>query len=319
MDYDIAIIGAGPTGLSFALSLKASGLNVVVMDKQPKASLAAPEYDGREIALTHLSKQTMQAHGSWQAIAPEAIAKINAAKVMDGTSPYTLNFDLPPAANRPLGYLVSNHTIRKAIFETFIAKQAATLLDNTRVETVNTDQAGATIHLSSGETIHAKLLVAADTRFSKTRSQMGIATDERDYGRTAILCKIKHSQPHQQTAYECFLYGGTIATLPLNDQVSGIVITVDNLLLDYWLTLSDAALSAEINTRLHRRLGDIQLLGKRYHYPLKGVHAKQFYTNRFALIGDAAVGMHPVTAQVFNLGLSWQTLLAYEITWANTA
>lgn len=319
MDYDIAIIGAGPTGLSFALSLKASGLNVVVIDKQPKATLAAPEYDGREIALTHLSKQTMQSHGSWQALDPDAISEIQNAKVMDGTSPYTLNFDQPPTANRPLGYLVSNHLIRKAIFETFDTQQAATLMDNAMVETVKTDQERATIKLSDGKTIRAQLMVASDTRFSKTRAQMGIATDERDYGRTAILCKIAHDQPHEQTAYECFLYGGTIATLPLNHQVSGIVITVDNMLLDHWLTMSDAALTTEINKRLNQRLGNISLVGKRYHYPLKGVHAKQFYANRFALIGDAAVGMHPVTAQGFNLGLSGQTILANEIAWTHAA
>jgi 2-polyprenyl-6-methoxyphenol hydroxylase-like FAD-dependent oxidoreductase len=34
-----------------------------------------------------------------------------------------------------------------------------------------------------------------------------------------------------------------------------------------------------------------------------GVHANRFYANRSAVIGDAAVGMHPVTAHGFNLGL----------------
>lgn len=319
MDYDIAIIGAGPTGLSFALSLKASGLNVVVIDKQPKTTLAAPEYDGREIALTHLSKQTMQAHGSWQALDRQAISVIKRARVLDGASPYTLNFDTPPKANRPLGYLVSNHLVRKAIYETFNAQKAATFLDETVVESVSTDQGCATVRLNNGKTIRAQLIVASDTRFSKTRAQMGIATDECDYGRTAILCNIAHDKPHDQTAYECFLYGGTIATLPLNDQKSGIVITVDNILLNHWLNMPEAELCAEINNRLNHRLGNISLVGKRYHYPLKGVHAKQFYANRFALIGDAAVGMHPVTAQGFNLGLSGQTILANEICLANAA
>lgn len=319
MDYDIAIIGAGPTGLSFALSLKASGLKVVVIDKQAKTTLSAPEYDGREVALTHLSKQTMQAHGSWQALDRESISEIKKAKVTDGTSPYTLDFDQPPKSDRPLGYLVSNHQLRQAIYETFVKQQAATLLDNTLVSSVSTDHEGASIKLNNGKTLRTKLIVASDTRFSKTRAQMGIATDERDYGRTAILCKVTHDQPHHQTAYECFSYGGTIATLPLNHQTSGIVITIDNLLLDHWLTMSDAALTIEINKRLNQRLGNIQLTGKRYHYPLKGVHAKAFYTNRFALIGDAAVGMHPVTAQGFNLGLSGQTILANEITWAHAS
>ena len=39
----------------------------------------------------------------------------------------------------------------------------------------------------------------------------------------------------------------------------------------------------------------------------------RFVAQRFALIGDAAVGMHPVTAHGFNLGLSGADILARQI------
>ena len=39
-------------------------------------------------------------------------------------------------------------------------------------------------------------------------------------------------------------------------------------------------------------------------------HASYFHANRFALIGDASVGMHPVTAHGFNLGLRGSETLA---------
>ena len=38
------------------------------------------------------------------------------------------------------------------------------------------------------------------------------------------------------------------------------------------------------------------------------------FVRRFALVGDAAVGMHPVTAHGYNLGLSGAEILAREIT-----
>jgi len=53
----------------------------------------------------------------------------------------------------------------------------------------------------------------------------------------------------------------------------------------------------------------MQLVSERYAYPLVGVHANKFVKPRFALIGDAAVGMHPVTAHGFNLGLRGQDTL----------
>ena len=57
----------------------------------------------------------------------------------------------------------------------------------------------------------------------------------------------------------------------------------------------------------------MELVGKRYMYSLVGVFADRFISHRFALIGDAAVGMHPVTAHGFNLGLRGQDLLSLSI------
>ena len=54
----------------------------------------------------------------------------------------------------------------------------------------------------------------------------------------------------------------------------------------------------------------MRLMGERHSYPLMAVHASSFFANRCALIGDAAVGMHPVTAHGFNLGLRGQATLA---------
>jgi 2-polyprenyl-6-methoxyphenol hydroxylase-like FAD-dependent oxidoreductase len=61
------------------------------------------------------------------------------------------------------------------------------------------------------------------------------------------------------------------------------------------------------------KLGQMKQIGDRHSYPLVGVYAQKFRATRFALIGDAAVGMHPVTAHGFNLGLRGQDLLSLSI------
>jgi len=43
--------------------------------------------------------------------------------------------------------------------------------------------------------------------------------------------------------------------------------------------------------------------GERFAYPLVATYARRFYAPSCVLIGDAAVGMHPVTAHGFNFGL----------------
>ncbi len=313
MNYDIAIIGAGPAGLSFALSLRGSGLNIVIIEKQSADELAAPGIDGRDIALTHLSRSLMQQQGSWQRIDPAQISPIEKAEVLDGDSPYTLSFDTPQDGTDALGFLVSNHLIRKAIYEEFCELDNVTLLDQSMVQQVHSDDDSALIKLASGDDINAQLIVAADTRFSATRRQMGISTDSHDFGRSAILCWMEHEISHQHTAFECFQYGRTLAVLPMPGNKSSIVTTVPSDRAAGILDMSEDDFAREVEARLNGRLGKMKQVSERFHYPLVGVHANRFCARRYALIGDAAVGMHPVTAHGFNLGLSGQDILAREI------
>jgi 2-polyprenyl-6-methoxyphenol hydroxylase-like FAD-dependent oxidoreductase len=53
--------------------------------------------------------------------------------------------------------------------------------------------------------------------------------------------------------------------------------------------------------------------GEKFSYPLFASHADYFHSERFVLVGDASVGMHPVTAHGFNLGLRGQDLLSLSI------
>jgi len=316
MDYDLAIIGAGTAGLSFACSLRNSGLKIAVIEKQSRQLLADPPIDGRDIALTHLSRKLMRQQGSWQRIDSRDISPIQRAEVINGDSPYTLSFDTPSNETDALGFLISNFRVRKAIFEEFDNLENVTLIDDTEVSGVSTDDRGATVTPASGDPIQVSMIVAADTRFSASRRQMGISSDSHDFGRTAIVCWMEHEQNHRQTAFECFHYGRTLAVLPMPGNMSSIVITVATDQAEAILDMERACFNQDIEKHLKGRLGAMKLKGDRYPYPLVGVHANRFFTRRFALIGDAAVGMHPVTAHGFNLGLSGQDLLASEISTA---
>ncbi len=313
MNFDIVIVGGGPAGLSFACSIRHLNLKIAVIEKQSEEELENPAIDGRDIALTHLSRHLMQQHGSWQRIGEEHISPIKQAEVMDGDSDYTLDFKVPEDGTDALGFLIANHFIRKAVFAECDSISHLTLMDQCTVSHVYTDNECATVVLNDGRKVTASLLVAADSRFSTIRRQVGISSDAHDFGRSAIVCEVEHEKSHHNTAFECFHYGRTLAVLPMPEKVSSIVITVPSAQVPSILDMSEHEFCQDIEQRLKGKLGQMQQIGKRYTYPLVGVHANQFYANRVVLIGDAAVGMHPVTAHGFNLGLSGQDLLANEI------
>jgi len=318
LQNSIIIIGAGPAGLSLACSLAKAGLHSIVIEKQSREALADPAYDGREIALTHLSVELLRQLGIWQRIPAPDIGLIKKAQVQDGVSPYSLDFDHQQNNLEALGYLVSNHLIRKAAFTEADELNDIEIITGKAVETVRSNNESATVALSDGTLLHGTLVVAADSRFSETRRKMGIPASMHDFGRVAIVSRMTHAHSNEQTAFECFQYGGTLAILPISEHLSSFVVTATGKQAQTLLALSEDDYRAEIQKRLGSSLGDMTVASERFAYPLVGVHANRFVDQRFALVGDAAVGMHPVTAHGFNLGLRGQDTLTKAIVTAAT-
>jgi len=313
MDYDIVVIGGGPAGLSFACSMAGLSLNVLLVEKSALESISKPKPDGREIALTHHSRKILIKLGVWALIDEAKVSPLKEAKVFDGGSDSLLNFDAKKSAIEALGYLVPNHLIRAALFERVSQAENVTILNELMVDGVSTTNTGAEVSLSNGKTIKSKLVVAADSRFSEIRRKMGIPSVMKDFSKVMITTRMSHEKSHDHIALECFNYGHTLALLPLNGNVSSVVLTVPTDKLDEMLDLDEEKFNEMASTGFDGKLGQMKQIGDRHSYPLVGVYAQKFRATRFALIGDAAVGMHPVTAHGFNLGLRGQDLLSLSI------
>lgn len=311
--FDIAIVGAGPAGLCMAVALADTGLSVAVVDPAPDSVLAEPPFDGREIALTHASKCFLERLGIWALLDPAEISPLRDAWVFDGNDPKPMRISHRDGGADQLGYLVPNHRIRACAFEAFRQLDAGSLFSDRRVTGVERGPEGAGLHLDDGRVLTARLVIAADGRFSSTRRAFGIAARQRDFGRSMLVCRMALEQDHQHVAWEWFGRDQTLALLPLNGTQASVVITLPHAEIQRLERLDPAAFNQEVSARYQRRLGVMQLASQRCVYPLIGVWPDRLVSVGFAAIGDAAVGMHPVTAHGFNLGLLSIEALARRI------
>lgn len=316
---DVVIIGAGPAGLCLAKSLADFGLQVIVLERQSESALSSPAFDGREIALTHHSAELMRDLGLWPHISAEAISPLRDARVFNGSSLFSMDIGHRDTQKTELGYLISNHLIRKAAFEATKSAPAINIRTEVEVTSIKTDTKSAQITLNNGETIQTKLLIGADSRFSEARRAMGIAADMHDFGKTMMVCIMEHPISHEHTAWEWFDYGQTLALLPMNGARSSVVITLSPDEMNLLMKMDEEDFNREVSSRFKHRLGPMHLVSTRHAYPLVTVYSKRLIGPRFALVGDAAVGMHPVTAHGFNFGLKGIATLSAEIKAAITS
>lgn len=313
MDTDIIIVGGGPAGLSFARALEGTGLKTIILERQSREALADPPYDGREIALTHHSVATLADLGAWSLMPPEELSVLKEARVLNGGSPVALTFDTGSHPERALGMLASNHFIRRALFECVEQQGDVELLTETEVTDANASAAGSEVTLADGRILSARLLVAADSRFSFVRERLGIKAEMNPVGKAMLVCRVEHDLDHGHVATEWFGHGQTFAMLPLNGRQSSAVLTLPLEQAKQLESLSDAVLGAELTARYRHRLGAMRIASTRHVYPLVTTFAERFVSPGAALVGDTAVGMHPVTAHGFNLGLASAERLAKEI------
>lgn len=309
----VLVVGAGPAGLCLARALSRRGLRVEIVEQQPRESVATPAPDGREIALTHSSMRILRELGVWQRIPESAVSPLVRARVADGDAARGFEVDASPFGRAALGSLVANSDIRAAAWSVVEGDGNIHVHFGARVASVATGTRLAEVTLEDGRRFDAPLLVAADSRFSSTRRAMGIPVAMHDFGKTMLACRVRLERPHQGVAWEWFGEGQTRALLPLNGPLASAVVTVTGAEAKRLKAMDATAFSQQLRERYRGRFGAMTLEGGVHAYPLVATWAHRFVGRRFALVGDAAVGMHPVTAHGFNLGLASVERLSHAV------
>ncbi|MFG6559404.1 FAD-dependent oxidoreductase [Sulfitobacter sp. 1A15299] len=316
-DHDIAIIGGGLNGPALALALSRAGLRVAVLDAQPAQTFENAAFDGRAYALALTSVRLMEGIGIWPDLADDAQPmleiKVTDGRAGTGPSPMFMHFDHAEIEEGPMGQMVEDRHLRRALLKAAAADPAITMMNDTRVTGQTVTPTGITLTLEGGKSLRARLAVGADGRGSGTAERAGIKRVAWSYGQTALVCVVDHEKPHHGIAHQFFMPPGPLAILPLTGNRSLIVWSEASANAAAINALPDAQYLEVLRPRFGSFLGELSLTGPRYSYPLGLSLAHSMTAPRVALLGDAAHGVHPIAGQGLNAGLRDVAALAEVI------
>jgi len=304
-DCDVLIVGGGLVGSLLANALARLPLKTVLVEARRVDTLESPSFDGRATALANGSQRVLEQLGLWDSIRHEA-EPIRWIHIGERGRFGAARIDAQEEGVAALGYTVENRVLGQALWEPLAAEERFSCLAPAEVVDFAVDADAVTAQVAvAGETrpIRARLMVAADGARSQVREALGVAAHVDDYEQAAIVVNATTAEPPRNRAFERFTPTGPIAVLPLPRERVAIIWTLPAAEAERMAGLGDEEFREALQTAFGWRLGAFQKVGRRDRHPLARVRSDELVRERTVLIGNAAVSLHPVAGQGFNLAL----------------
>lgn len=298
MNTDILIVGAGPTGLALATTLKRAGIDCIIVDR-----LNTGQNTSRAAVIHAHTLEVLDALGVSERLGGEGL-KLARFAIRDRSQALVkLRFDRLPSRFAHLLMLPQDRT--ETILAEALAAAGGTVHRGWTVESLEQvpDGITAVVAFEGGkQTLHARYAVGADGMHSLVRESAGIGFEGTRYEESFVLADVSMRWELGREEVSLFFSPAglvVVAPLPATDRYR-VVATFEDAPEHPGIADVQALLDARGPQSGAAQVTDV-LWSSRFH--LHHRVANRYRNGRFLLVGDAAHVHSPAGGQGMNTGL----------------
>ncbi|MFD9328636.1 FAD-dependent oxidoreductase [Streptomyces sp. NPDC060065] len=289
---EVAVVGAGPAGLALAVTLAASGVDFVVLDK-----LAEGANTSRAAVVHARTLEVLDELGASEELIARGI-QVTRFAVREGSRRLlTVPFEKLPTAH-PYTLMVPQYETESVLLDRLRAL-GGDVHRPYEVASVVQDEDGVTLTMSTGETLRAAYAVGADGMHSTVREAAGIGFTGSAYSESFVLADaVMDWAPGPSEVSLTFGTDGLTVVAPLPGGHYRVVATVDDAPPTPDLAFVQRLLD-------ERAPGQAKVTGIAWSSRFRVHHrvADRYRAGRLFLAGDAAHVHSPAGGQGMNTGI----------------
>jgi 2-polyprenyl-6-methoxyphenol hydroxylase-like FAD-dependent oxidoreductase len=302
----VAVVGAGPIGLTAALELAALEVPTVVLE----AKAALEPIGSRAIVLAHDALAAFSRLGC-EEIPRKGVVLSRARTYLGETELFTIEFPRAPEDELPAFVNLQQTYTEQALLRRAEGSVLIDLRFNSPVIGLRQDRSSVTLELEGGGEVSADYVIAADGAHSAVRKLLGVDFPGKSFNDRFLIADVRADLPGFPRDERRFFFdppsnpGRQILIHPQPDGEWRID----------WQVAPETDVEAErasgkLDARIRALIGEpyelVWLTAYRFHSRL----ASRFRAGRVFLAGDAAHLMAPFGARGMNSGVEDATSLA---------
>ena len=311
---EIGIVGGGLTGAMMAVTLSYCSGSVTLVTQAPPTAKPRRN-DNRTTTIHAAGKAMLEALGVWSQL-PKAPIPVTRIMVAEGPSQTgrmarrQKEFGLSwQDASHPMAYVVDNAALLDGLCQS-LDSRPVTVIQPATVTGMQRVADKARLNCTGMAVPDFDLVIACDG----AKSQLVDASQMRKFTaahrQTAIVASLTLERHHDNTAFQRFLPDGPIALMPSGDHLASLVWTLPKQTADTLLSANDDVFDQACNAAFGSHLGFMNVVGKRFGWPLQPTWMPKLGTDHLLFAGDAGHHIHPLAGQGYNLALADAAILA---------